>query len=154
MAEIVDAALDHLPHLVEHLRADDVAEIRASSGVEPEAGLRSSLLVSTVAWTLLSDQGDPVCIFGCAPGGPPGVGSVWMLGTSEMDTLKTTVARKTLPYLRRMHEPYPVLWNWIDGRNLRSLQWLRWAGFRVIDADPQYGVEKRLFLQFSRLEYV
>lgn len=150
--EADQAALrDWLIELAANLRPADLDEIEATSEEPPLASLLSSLLASDMAWVGLRG-GTPVCIFGVAPTPLPGAGNVWMMGTPEIDEIPVAFLRRTGPYLRQMHERYPLLWNYIDARNRKSMDWLDWSGFRLLEAHPHYGREGRLFFTFARYE--
>jgi hypothetical protein len=146
-----DLLAGDLEKLAESLRVSDLAEIQATSEMAPLDALRVSVGVSDMAW-LVFWKGEPVCVFGVAPTPTPGIGSVWMMGTPGMDRAALAILRRTAPYLRQMHERYPLLWNYIDARNERSMAWLEWAGFRLTEAHPQHGREGRLFFTFARYE--
>lgn len=137
--------------LAENLRPSDLDEIAASSDLDPLMSLTASVAVSDMAWVILSND-IPVAVFGCAPSGHPNSGQVWMMGTPGMDERRTaiSIARSTVPYLDRMHALYACLWNYIDARNEKSMNWLRWSGFRLLEAHPAHGREGRLFFTFAR----
>jgi len=139
--------------LAENLRPSDLDEIAATSDMDPLLSLTTSVMLSDMAWVITSND-IPVAVFGCAPSGPPGSGLVWMMGTPLMDERRTaiSIARSTVPYLRQMHKRYACLWNHIDARNEKSMNWLRWSGFRLLEAVPDYGREGRLFFIFARYD--
>lgn len=152
LAEVTNAqAAEWLVDLAEDLRPEDLDEIAAVTGEHPATALVSSVLVSSHAWVVL-DGDAPICAFGAAPSDDPSVGTVWMLGSPRMDEPVNALAilRRTRPYLTELHETYPILSNYIDARNDRSLRWLEWCGFQVDEAVPDYGLEGRLFFLFSR----
>lgn len=127
-----DAAEAWVDHLSKHLRRADLDEIEAMAGVTSGEALRASLALSTHAYCVLGRHGEPAAMFGAAPHPLPGVGVVWMLGTDAIRTEAVGIARRTRRYFDELNDPYPVLWNYIDGRNEVSLRWLRWGGFRLI----------------------
>lgn len=139
--------------LAENLRPSDLDEIAATSDLDPLLSLTTSVMLSDMAWVITSND-IPVAVFGCAPSGPAGSGLVWMMGTPLMDERRTaiSIARSTVPYLRQMHQRYACLWNHIDARNTKSMNWLRWSGFRLLEAVPEYGREGRLFFIFARYD--
>ncbi|WP_343698848.1 hypothetical protein [Caulobacter sp.] len=139
--------------LAENLRPSDLDEITATSDMDPLLSLTTSVMLSQRAWVIIS-SGVPVAVFGCAPSGPADSGLVWMMGTPAMDERRTaiSIARMTVPYLRQMHRLYACLWNHIDARNEKSMHWLRWCGFRLLEAIPSYGREARPFYIFARYE--
>lgn len=150
------ATLDHeavresLEHIAAHLRPADAAEVAATTSEDPFWAIYESWEGSTVAWLILDASGLPVGIFGVAPHAALGVGIVWLLGTPELGRGAFTLARQTRHFVAQMQDLYPILWANVDGRNDASLQWLAWAGFALIDADPAFGPEERLFLQYVR----
>jgi len=137
-------------HIALNLRDADREELRASHGGDPVEVLISSWQHSTRSWFVLDRTGLPVAVFGVAPGYAPGVGIVWLMGTSGLEREAFALARQTVSYVEQMHEAYPVLWNYIDARNELALRWLGWAGFSLVDADPEHGPERRLFFEFTR----
>lgn len=145
-----DALAIWLEQLAANLRPGDIDEIAAASGEDPLVALRLSVIASDMCWIALHDL-EPVAIFGVAPTVPLS-GMVWMVGTPKMDELGRKVLRVTRPYLDRMHERYAVLWNHIDARNSKSMRWLEWCGFRLIEALPDHGPERRLFFTFARYD--
>lgn len=108
-------------------------------------------MVSDLAWVILCD-GEPLTVFGVAPTGCEGSGMVWMMGTPQMDRVSLRLARISLDCIRLMHRSYRCLWNYIDARNEQSMRWLRWTGFRLLEAHPEFGREGRLFFTFARYE--
>jgi len=139
-------------HLAENLRPSDLDEIAAVSDLEPFVALMEAVAVSDRVWTIVSDE-TPIAVFGCAPAGD-GTGYVWMVGTPAMDQPSNAIGilRATRPYLAEMHQVYSCLWNNIDARNVRSIRWLQWAGFSIIDAHPRFGRQGLPFLTFARIE--
>lgn len=152
LSEVTNAqAAEWLVDLAEDLRSSDLDEISAGSGEEPATALISSVMVSSHAWVIL-DGSDPICAFGCAPEDAPGSAVIWMLGSPRMDEPRNAIPilRLSRTYLDEMHRAYPTLWNYIDARNDRSMKWLEWCGFEVLEAVPGHGREGRLFYHFSR----
>ena len=152
MTYIRPASPRDIPLVGERMRLRDVAEVKASSGLDPCEALRTSLEGSSHAWTV-TDFGDPVAVFGVAPLAP-GMGAPWMLATDAFRSIVRYILAKTPAYIERMHEVYPVLMNYVDVRNKDSIPYLRRAGFSFTGFDPEYGVERRPFLQFTRYRHV
>lgn len=139
-----------LEYISENLREADRAELRASSIGDPEELISAGVEASSQCWLILDRTGLPIGVMGVAPSGAPGVGLPWMLGTDGVLREGHSIGRQTRHYVDLMQAEYPVLTNFIDARNEVSLAWLYRAGFHLIDADPAYGPEERLFFQFSR----
>lgn len=153
LAEVSNAqAAEWLVDLAEVLRPSDLTEIEATSGEDPAVSLVSSVMLSDHAWVILADDEEPIGVFGCAPSGDPEEGIVWMMGSPRMDEPAHALAilRLSRPYLDKMHDAYPLLSNHIDARNERSMKWLQWCGFEVIEAAPGHGRNGELFFLFAR----
>jgi len=115
-----------------HLRQSDRVELtRAGQGGMPWWDvLMHSRDLSSVAWTVLDDEGLPFAMFGVAPDpSVEGAGLVWFLATDELAENQMYVARHSRRYVDEMNEMYPVLHNYVDAENLTSLGWLGWCGF-------------------------
>ncbi len=128
----------HAYKLAPFLREPDIREIEATSGREPLEALLDALERSTEARAAVWGE-DVGAIFGVAPMGVPGVGSIWML-TGEV------MSEKPLPFLRRcrfeldaMREKWGTLLNFVDARNSQALKWAQWMGFEIGQPSP-YGV--------------
>jgi hypothetical protein len=140
-----------LGYIAGALRAADLDEIRASLPGDPGEALMASAAVSSRAWLMVDRTGLPMGVCGVAPSGHPRVGQPWMVGTDDLEAERIALARQTRGVVAEMHEDYPILTNFVDARNDAAIDWLLWAGFHLIDADPRYGPEERLFLQFSKV---
>jgi hypothetical protein len=147
-----DTLRESLEFIAENLRPADLAEIQATLGedVDPFWALFESWDFSLRAWLIVDETNLPIGIFGVAPFTAPKIGTAWLLGTPGMETAAMSVLRQTRRYVAEMHEIYPVLWANVDARNELSMKWLAWAGFSIIDANPAFGPQKRLFLEFLR----
>lgn len=141
---------DALGFIADNLRDADEDEVRASLPGDPKEAIMASAVVSSLGWLLLDRTGLPMGVCGVAPSVAPGVGMPWLVGTEGLHQEAFALARQTRAHVEAMHEWFPVLTNHVDARNDLALDWLLWAGFRLIDADPRYGPEERLFLQFYK----
>jgi hypothetical protein len=146
-----DTVRESLEHIAANLRPADLAEVRATVGDgDPFWPLFESWEKSTASWLIVDETGLPIGVFGVAPHVAMKVGIAWLLGTPDIEAAALSVARQTRRYVREMQDIYPILWANVDARNELSTNWLFWAGFNMIDADPNFGPEERLFLQFLR----
>lgn len=138
--------------IAEGLRAADLDEVQAMFGrdVNVEAAIMDSWRQSLRAWLILDRTGLPIGIFGVAAHLVEKVGIAWLLGTDGIEREGVAVARQTRRYVREMQELFPVLWANVDARNELSMGWLEWSGFRLSDANPFYGPQDRLFIEFIR----
>lgn len=148
MNEVVLATLDHVEALAPRLRKGDLAEIAASSGMDPEYALLLGMGLSDPAYTWLY-KGKPLAMFGVAPDpARPGVGIPWLLAAKGAERHKSYFVRQSRKYMAEMLERYAVLENWVDARNTASIQWLSWVGFALAEVDPFHGVQRLPFIRF------
>lgn len=132
------------------IRQLDLDEMKATSGSPPEQALMRSLRVSTKAWAYVH-QGMALSVFGVAPWpGTPSLGSPWMISTALFEKHSFQIARYAKSIVQAMGEGFDFLVNYVDMRQLGSLPWREWAGFKFDDFIPEFGVERRPFLRFSK----
>ena len=65
-------------------------------------------------------------------------GSAWLLGTDEISKHRYDFARTSRPVFNHLAKGFDYLFNFVDARNLLSLAWVKWLGFRIYPAAP-YG---------------
>jgi hypothetical protein len=132
------------------IRQLDLDEMKATSGSPPEEALMRSLRVSTKAWAYVH-KGAALSIFGVAPWpGTPTLGSPWMISTDLFNQHSFQIARFAKQIVRDMGEGFDFLVNYVDIRQLGHLPWREWAGFQFDEFIPEFGVERRPFLRFSK----
>lgn len=142
--------------LAPHLRAADVEEIRAASGLAPAEALRRSYELSSHVWAVRELDGPPtappiappIALWGVGPLSlVEGRGCPWLLATDAFEGLGPDIARLSRPLMAAMRELYPRLENRVDARHTRAVRWLAWLGF-TIDPAQAWGVEGRPFHRF------
>ena len=140
-----DQAVAWLNELAANLRKSDLDEIKASSGVEPDLGMIIGYLRADIAWIGVAN-GKPVIVFGLEGE------CCWMLAAPaiERSPLSRQIGRDTKRFVDEMQARSSLIYNWVDLRNVRSLRWLLWAGFKVTDINMNHGVEKRPFFKIIR----
>ncbi|MFZ5692456.1 MAG: hypothetical protein ACOY5F_14500 [Pseudomonadota bacterium] len=115
------------------MRQADRDEIAAGSGKSPREALAFSLRKSAQAWTAIID-GRPEVMFGVADLNIlAGVGAPWLLGTDAIDLHFRQFLRRSVSWRDQLLGRYPVLRNFVDDRNVVSIRWLRWLGFKFSD---------------------
>ena len=151
-AEIADA--DYLAPL---LRPADLLEIEATLG--PGADVREVLRVS-VKYSdpclvgLDPKTGKPILVAGVVPDlehNNPKVGTVWMLGTPEIESYPVKFTRWGRKVVGLFHEKYSLLHNFVDARNDVHIKWLRLLGFVFISIKKR-GPQQSRFFEFVRLQ--
>lgn len=136
----VEPATDaHAVQLAAHIRPEDAAEMMASHGLEPLAGLRMALRSSPEPRAIL-DGKRVVALFGVAPvDAMEGVGSVWLLGGRLVKRLPVAFMRTIAEVVRGLQESWAVLFNMIWTENATALRWVKALGFEVLEPVP-FGV--------------
>ena len=136
---VAPATEAHAAQLAAHIRPEDAAEMMASHGIEPLAGVMMALRTSTVAKVILDGE-RVLAIFGTAPVDKmEGVASVWLLAANAVKSLPLAffrVCRKELPVLAKSGA---VLANMIWANNKRALRLVQALGFEVLEPIP-FGV--------------
>ncbi|MCR4296521.1 MAG: hypothetical protein NUW21_13380 [Elusimicrobia bacterium] len=141
--EILPATLDHALDLAPRLRAEDAAEVLASSGRSPFEALAFAVAYSDEASALLFD-GEVACLYGVAAIresflGPPVAWSIWLLGSDALRRHRRTFVRLSREVVAILRARYAVLFNFVDARYVAALRWAEWLGFEVGEPRP-YGV--------------
>ena len=124
------------------LRAEDVAEIQAGSGMAPEVVLPLSLESARVCLVMQPDGHDPVAIFGVSDDPINGdLGIVWLLATDAVPKFALGVLQAARMYLRLFLEAYPDgVHNLVDTRNELHRRWCRLLGFSELATMDVRGV--------------
>lgn len=139
-------------YIARHLRAPDVAELQAVYGddVDLVRCLRTAVLSSDEVHTAFTAFGEPMALFGVAPVSLlGGQGCPWMLGTDTMRSYGRDIVSLSREHVARWGERYDQLFNFVDARNLRSIEWLKRTGFAIFEPVP-FGVKGLPFHRFER----
>jgi len=133
-------AMDMAPFM----REEDVAEVRASAGFDPQEALEASVRWSAQSYAARFD-GELAAIFGIGPASfLSGVGIPWLLCTPTLLRHPHTFHRASQAFVAAWLDEYTSLEQMVDLRNRVSLRWLKHLGF-TIEAPQSWGVERRLF---------
>jgi hypothetical protein len=133
--------------LIANIRADDKRELEASHG-DYKQSIQLSFNKSKYKWAVYAD-GQFVCLFGMHPMGLlSDTALIWMLGTELIEKYKGAFIRHSRVYIQAMLNVSPVLTNWCDVRNTKTIRWLKLMGFAFFKAEP-YGVKGYPFYRFE-----
>lgn len=141
--DVVHSIERHAHDLAKSLRKADAAEIQAIRGLAPLEALLECLAKSDCCFTALVN-GEPLAMFGTVPS-ERDTAQVWMLGSDSITRHRRWFLREARYWLPILQEPYKVLWNHLDARNLVHLRWVRWLGFSTAGPSPHFGHESRPF---------
>lgn len=143
-----DAEKIDLLHLAEHMRKADQEEIWASHNLMPLEALIKSFEASATCLVAI-DKGEPFSIFGSTPSYMVfDKAIIWMLATDHISKVRMEFYRYSRHFVDILLQDYPVLFNYVDCRNTRSILWLKKIGAKVEEPKP-YGLEGLPFCYFS-----
>ena len=133
--------------VAENIRLSDREEIWASNHISPEEALSKGLENSIYCRTI--ENGYPIAMFGICPHELLGhSASIWLLGTDSLEKIKIKFLRHCRSYIDAMLEYYGYLENYVDVRNTKSIEWLKYLGAKF-DPPAPYGKEGLMFQHFS-----
>ena len=147
---IREALMEDASTIAPHLRDADKNEITASSGPNHVTAILYSIL-SSDAWTVCLPDGTPICIYGVGDD-TVGGGIPWMVGTDEMVKHRKALIRDAREWIDgQLQYHFPLLHNYVDGRNTTHIKWLHHMGFIVTDVPEYIGVDPEVpFHSFYR----
>jgi hypothetical protein len=130
--EILPATADHGRAVAANMRPADIAEVWALGRHSPLEAIERSLNVSGERWTFLADD-MPLAIFGCSETTFSAIGSPWLLGAVGVERFTRQFLELGQLYVSRWALQYHDLYNFVDARNERSIDWLGRLGFKFAD---------------------
>ena len=148
MIEVVPALPRHVNTIAKRMRNIDVLECQFS-GHTPKEALRTGLLGSTIAWTVVID-GRPEAMMGATPiNFLEGKGRAWLLMTDVAQRHAVTLVRLGRLYTDALHRHYPILENWVHAENTTAIRWLTRLGYAVGSVDVIRGHPMRPFIRYA-----
>jgi hypothetical protein len=145
---VVPATAEHAAQLTRNTRDADVAECWAALHQTPGEALAYSYKVSRDTRAGIAN-GAVVCIFGVAQETVLStIGRPWLLATNQLKQHARVFLRLNRGVVDGWLAEYGWLENYVDARNLKAVQWLRWLGFKIESAAP-YGVDQLPFHKFT-----
>jgi hypothetical protein len=144
---IRDAEIDDIDKMKDNLREADKQEIWASDHHTPEKALWDSYHLSTEKMVAVFN-GELVAMFGIVPVSLlDNKAVVWMLTTNAIEKMPLRFLKLSKKFIGLLRERYSMLFNFVDARHKKSIDWLNWCGASFFP--PQdYGVEHLPFQQF------
>lgn len=129
-----------------NMRHADTEEIWASNMAMPMEALTMGLEKSRPCLSA-EYRGRLVAMVGIVPSSPVEA-TIWMLGTPQLDQISKAVCRMSLMVVKKFIGMYPTLSNFVDVRNKKSIEWLKWLGASFRDPAP-YGALQMPFQMFT-----
>jgi len=144
---IRDSERGDIELMKDRLREADKQEIWASDNHTPEEALRSSFNLSTEKLTVVFN-GEPVAMFGIVPVTLlDDRAIVWMLTTDLIEKVSVRFLKLSKKFINLLREKYGILFNFVDVRHKKSIDWLEWCGAKLFKPEI-YGVERLPFHYF------
>ena len=143
------ARFEDCRELAPNMRSQDVKEIGYSHGLNPLRSLQEGYRLSQVCNSVIHEDGSVVGMFGVADQGV--VASPWLLGADKLIDTRKEFIPQAIEWVEEMSSIYPILTNFVHVDNTVSLAWLKSLGFEFIKLDKEYGVGKKPFYQFVRI---
>lgn len=145
--EIVPAEQKHVDALMGKLREADRNECWSLARITADYALQISFDNAKMCWVALY-KGSPVCCFGVgAYSNLSHKGCPWMLATEALLHFQVQVIKGSKLYVKKMLEPFDILENYVDNRNVVAVRWLKWCGFTMEDP-VALGPDGVLFRRF------
>jgi len=149
---VIPFETEHAQMLVENLRASDLQEIQAMTDAPVEEVMLHSCSGGDYIRTIMFPGNTIGGIFGVGEVIQGLLGAVWLLGTPALDEKPMRLLRHSRHYVDIMNNLYPILFNYVDARNLISIRWLMWCGFTMIKYHERMGVQHLPFYEFARIK--
>lgn len=140
MPTIRASVLEDAALLAPFLRPIDAEECLTGSHSPLEA-LELGINTSDKCWTVVDPDGTILAVFGVRTV-QAGLASAWLLMREEFFKYRRRFVRESFDFIKEMKAVQPVLFNYIDVRNTKSLKWLQSLGFTATHLEPEYGKNK------------
>ena len=145
------AKADDVYVLYPKIREVDVEEVKATIGLNIKDGLMASYETSDETYTMVADDGDLVGMFGLTKTADPLISVVWMLCTERLPQYSKTFIKLSKQWVIEQNKKHSILMNYVDARNITSIKWLKHLGFVLIKRVEQFGIGKKPFYEFVRI---
>lgn len=151
--EITPAEVGDADVLAPRLRPEDRDELKAMDGMDTAASIRGAISASRgrvkdMAFAVWLD-GQLICLFGFIPAGAMAdEAHPWLVASPEVERIPSILTKQSQRYCSALLGDYPVLFNYVDARNTRSVSWLESVGFSIQPAEP-FGVGRLPFHRFE-----
>lgn len=126
--EVVPATEEHGRAIAANMRPADIAEVWALARHSPMEAIERSMRIPGETWCFMADD-MPLAVFGCCDTTMASIGSPWLLGANGVERFSRQFLELGREYVCRWAMIYDDLYNIVDARNERSIDWLGRCGF-------------------------
>lgn len=132
-----------------NLRAEDAEEIRANTGMHHQSALYMHALQGRTLVSGLQKDMTPEILWGLDPvSGQSDTAIIWMVSTPRIYEHPQLFVPVTKVLWDKAHETFPFLVNFIDCRNTRHVEWVKWLGARMISRLDDFEANGESFYEF------
>lgn len=144
--EIKESVLDDVLALETNLRLDDINEVTAT-GSNPHRSLLLGLLYSDICNSVVVNN-EVIGMFGvCGRGLPAGLATIWCLGSPEIERYPIAFIKIGRDFFNNCLKKYNRVFNFVDTRNVKHLDWLKHIGVTFKD---KVRINEVDFIQFIK----
>jgi hypothetical protein len=144
------ATLSDLHIVADNLRPADLAEIKASTPLDPVEALKFGHDYGECRAICTPDD-LPVALYGVTPIYEGELASIWMVATNDFHKVQRQFLRQCRDGIQQIGGGYRLLFNLTDARNELHHRWLKWCGFTFINKHENHGHQGRPFYEFVRI---
>jgi len=141
MGYVRKGVLDDVLQLHHKIKQSDLDEIRASDNVDAfQALVLPFTKPNSDIYTMISDEEKIIGMFGVVASDAPDWGVAWMLTSEELfdEMHKPQFIKLCRKWVKELNKDYEFIFNWIDIRNYKSVKWLEFCGFKIMET-RNYG---------------
>lgn len=147
MIEYLKPDINLVKNIASNMRQADIDEVWASHNQEPLEALLAVWDMSDYS-VVISIDNEPCVMIGLVIRDMlSGNGIPWMLGTDAALKHKKRFFTEVPNVIKEMLFLCSKLHNYVHCKNVESIKWLKWIGFKFCDPEP-YGCEQELFHKF------
>ena len=148
------AYVSDVAELGPNLREADKNEVYAIAGLDGTTGLLFSFQHSNACYTIEDNETkEPLAMFGTCSREDRTSGAVWFLGSDALfskGSKRICFLKNSKFWVEKLFGAYKILGNYVDKRNTKHIQWLKWLGFTFIEDVHNFGYEGRTFKHFYK----
>lgn len=136
--KLVPATMRQGKFLADHMRTEDMEEVRASGNYTPKQAVKEALKKSHIAYTFYINN-QIVCIFGVVKATSKEEGDFgipWALTTRIVEKYPRIFWEASKQIVKQMKEDYGMLAVMVDSRYTAAVRWVKHLGFTVEDPKP------------------
>ncbi len=145
--KIMPATIEDARRIADDVREADRVELYAAAGHTPLEAMQIGISSGEAFTGFVDDV--PVIMWGVCGSVLGFVGTVWMVGANMLEKYPMHFLRRCKNSMMKMFENYDILENYVDVRNKKAIQWLRWLGFTIFEPE-KYGLFRHEFHRFEK----